>query len=216
MARPASTIARVLRVERTFAVAGLMACVLAFALVAAAPSGAHPAAEGPGRVTPVPPQVQEVLSAPVQPAAEPPLAATPPAPCGPGSRPETGLQGRVSRAEPESGRAAEGYTCNTETVGHFGDEKRHRFDPPEASQHETLPPAAMLGRRLVEKDPEEQILVPPKEGLATTAVHLVVVPVKDTARELRLGFATLEVLDAPDRDQRPLCYCSVARWHHGP
>ncbi|MFA5939627.1 MAG: hypothetical protein WC809_09770 [Sinimarinibacterium sp.] len=49
----------------------------------------------------------------------PPVAdgATPKAVCGPGSRPETGMQGRVSRAEHESGRAAEGYTCNTELVG---------------------------------------------------------------------------------------------------
>ncbi len=45
---------------------------------------------------------------------------TPKAQCGPGSRPETGMQGRVSRAEHDSGRAAEGYTCNTELVGFFG------------------------------------------------------------------------------------------------
>lgn len=47
---------------------------------------------------------------------------TPKAVCGPGSRPETGLQGRVSRADHDSGRAAEGYTCNTEQVGFFGAE----------------------------------------------------------------------------------------------
>ena len=45
--------------------------------------------------------------------------ATPKAACGPGSNPETGLQGRVSRAEHDSGRAAEGYTCNTELVGQY-------------------------------------------------------------------------------------------------
>jgi len=45
--------------------------------------------------------------------------ATPKAVCGPGSRPETGLQGRVSRAEHESGRSAAGYTCNTEMVGSY-------------------------------------------------------------------------------------------------
>jgi hypothetical protein len=45
---------------------------------------------------------------------------TPRAVCGPGSKPETGMQGRVSRAEHQSGRAAEGYTCNTELVGFFG------------------------------------------------------------------------------------------------
>lgn len=44
---------------------------------------------------------------------------TPRAVCGPGSMPETGLQGRVSQAEHDSGRAALGYTCNTELVGKF-------------------------------------------------------------------------------------------------
>jgi hypothetical protein len=47
---------------------------------------------------------------------------TPKAQCGAGSNPETGMQGRVSREEHQSGRAAEGYTCNTELVGHFGAE----------------------------------------------------------------------------------------------
>jgi hypothetical protein len=46
-------------------------------------------------------------------------AATAKATCGPGSRPETGLQGRVSRAEIESGRAAQGYACNAEMVGSY-------------------------------------------------------------------------------------------------
>ena len=53
---------------------------------------------------------------------EPPLVATPRADCGPGSRPETGVQGRVPRDEHDSGRAAEGYTCNTEAVGSFSDD----------------------------------------------------------------------------------------------
>ncbi len=41
--------------------------------------------------------------------------------CGPGSRPELGVQGRVSREEHESGRAAEGYSCNMEVVGQYGE-----------------------------------------------------------------------------------------------
>lgn len=45
--------------------------------------------------------------------------ATARASCGPGSMPETGMQGRVSQAEHDSGRAALGYTCNTELVGKF-------------------------------------------------------------------------------------------------
>ena len=55
-------------------------------------------------------------------APEPPLVATPEAECGPGSRPETGLQGRVSPEDHTSGKAAEGSTCNTELVGSFIEE----------------------------------------------------------------------------------------------
>lgn len=52
-------------------------------------------------------------------APEPPLLPTPKATCGPGSRPETGLQGRVSPDDHASGRAALGFTCNTELVGSY-------------------------------------------------------------------------------------------------
>ena len=45
---------------------------------------------------------------------------TPQGKCGPGSRPETSTQGRVPAADYASGRAAEGYTCNTEEVSQFG------------------------------------------------------------------------------------------------
>lgn len=38
-------------------------------------------------------------------------AATPKASCGAGSLPETGMQGRVSQADHDSGRAAQGFTC---------------------------------------------------------------------------------------------------------
>ena len=50
---------------------------------------------------------------------EVPVIATPKATCGPGSRPETGLQGRVSPDDHASGRAADGFTCNTELVGSY-------------------------------------------------------------------------------------------------
>src|SRR6266550_4230722 len=54
-----------------------------------------------------------------------PYAATPSGPCGPGSRPER-IQGRVPLADFASGRAARGYTCNTEEVAHFGNTGGYR------------------------------------------------------------------------------------------
>jgi hypothetical protein len=48
-----------------------------------------------------------------------PAAATPKAVCGPGSQPETGIQGRVSATDQASGLTAKGITCNTELVGSY-------------------------------------------------------------------------------------------------
>src|SRR5918992_5430963 len=53
-------------------------------------------------------------------APEPGPAAVPKARCGPGSLPETSIQGRVPTADYESGRAAKGYRCNTRQVAHQG------------------------------------------------------------------------------------------------
>src|SRR5207247_429151 len=52
--------------------------------------------------------------------ARPYASPTPKARCGPGSRPETGVQGRVSNADVARGRAAKGYTCNADLVSHYG------------------------------------------------------------------------------------------------
>lgn len=51
---------------------------------------------------------------------EPSLAAVPRAKCGPRSKPETDIQGRVPRRDYDSGRVKKGYTCNTRLVGHQG------------------------------------------------------------------------------------------------
>ena len=55
-------------------------------------------------------------------AADPPIdpGPTPKAQCGPGSRPETSTQGRVPASDVATGRAAQGYTCNTELLSHYG------------------------------------------------------------------------------------------------
>ena len=47
-------------------------------------------------------------------------AATPPATCGPGARPETGIQGRVPLADYASGRVGQGYRCNTKPLARQG------------------------------------------------------------------------------------------------
>ena len=48
------------------------------------------------------------------------LTALKPPTCGPGSHPETGIDGRVPSADYASGRAAKGYSCNTKLVGRQG------------------------------------------------------------------------------------------------
>lgn len=45
--------------------------------------------------------------------------AMPRAQCGPGSRPESGIQGRVPRSDRVSGRSVHGYSCNMRLVGRF-------------------------------------------------------------------------------------------------
>jgi len=49
----------------------------------------------------------------------PTATATPQGKCGIGSRPETGMQGRVTQEDHDSGRVAEGFTCNTVLVGSY-------------------------------------------------------------------------------------------------
>src|SRR3954447_7777621 len=55
------------------------------------------------------------VAVPAQHNAEPALVATPRAQCGPGSKREPGIQGRV----PE-GSATDGLTCNAQVVSHHG------------------------------------------------------------------------------------------------
>jgi LVIVD repeat-containing protein len=56
-------------------------------------------------------------AAPVVQRAEPPFVATPLVPCGPGSRPQPGVDGRVP-----AGSANDGLSCNVSLVGHQGTE----------------------------------------------------------------------------------------------
>jgi hypothetical protein len=92
-------------------------------IVASLATAAVAAAQGPG--TPFG-QIGDQLAlgqgggqappmAPVQTNAEPPAAATPLKPCGPGSHPQPGADGRV----PE-GSATDGLTCNATMVSHQG------------------------------------------------------------------------------------------------
>lgn len=70
--------------------------VAAFSTFSASPTGAAPDPAGPD------------------------IGPTPKAVCGPGSNPETGTQGRVPRAEVDSGRASQGYSCNAVQLSHVG------------------------------------------------------------------------------------------------
>lgn len=51
-----------------------------------------------------------------------------PAQCGPGDKPETGLQGQVPMADRASGRSVEGYTCNLKEVGYLPSSSFANFD----------------------------------------------------------------------------------------
>ena len=53
---------------------------------------------------------------------------TPQIACDSQSLPETGVQGRVPKAEVDNGRAAKGYTCNTAMVGHQGNSGGFRVE----------------------------------------------------------------------------------------
>lgn len=55
-------------------------------------------------------------------------APVPRATCGPGSSPETGMQGRVPVEERESGRSSQGYWCNMDLVGRFGTDDPQGFE----------------------------------------------------------------------------------------
>jgi hypothetical protein len=63
-----------------------------------------------------------------QAATPPPSAPAPQLPCDSQSLPETGAQGRVPKSEVDSGRAGQGYTCNTALVGRYGDSGGFRVE----------------------------------------------------------------------------------------
>ena len=76
--------------------------------------------------------VLPILGGPAAGGAEPLEALAPPT-CGPGSSPETDIDGRVPKSDFDSGRAARGYSCNTRLVGHVGKTgglKVHRYRDP--------------------------------------------------------------------------------------
>lgn len=60
-----------------------------------------------------------VAAPPVPSGAAGPAGPVAPADCGPGSSPETGVQGQVPEVDRDSGRSAQGYWCNLELVGQF-------------------------------------------------------------------------------------------------
>jgi len=53
---------------------------------------------------------------------------SPAAVCGPGAKPETGRQGRIPQSDLDSGRAAQGYQCNLQQLGHFGERGGYKVE----------------------------------------------------------------------------------------
>ena len=97
--------------------------VLAAALLTVAPvssAGAHGVTRDTHRVTLESWATFRSALEPAASALEPPATPTPRARCGPGSRPEPGMQGRVPKDEVDAGRADEGYWCNLTRIGHTG------------------------------------------------------------------------------------------------
>jgi len=94
---------------------GLAALLAALTLVAA-PAGAHPARGGLAVTFGQQAIAQQGTSAPAETAQaeDPPLVPVPRAQCAPGSRQETGIQGRVPAGNPE------GFDCNLSLVGQHG------------------------------------------------------------------------------------------------
>ena len=69
--------------------------------------------------------------------AEPPIVPTPRAQCGPGSKPEPGMQGRMAREDVDAGRADEGYLCNLTVIGRHGSTggfRVHRYIDPQGHE----------------------------------------------------------------------------------
>src|SRR5689334_19383791 len=63
------------------------------------------------------------LTGSVLPPANAAVVAPPPTPratCGPGSLPETGMQGRVSAADVAAGKVKNGFRCNMVQIGYVG------------------------------------------------------------------------------------------------
>jgi hypothetical protein len=99
------------------------ACVLGLALVGT-PAVAHDGSEPGNGVS----TAQRAAAARTQAQNDVDPGPTPRATCGPGSQPETGMQGRVSAADAASGRAAEGYTCNAELVSQYGESGGYKVE----------------------------------------------------------------------------------------
>jgi hypothetical protein len=94
---------------------------VAVALVSAGPSRAHVSEERPSWSLTAALADGVLPDAPVRDAADGRSAqAVPRAECGPGSNPEPGMQGRVPADAVESGRADNGFTCNTRLLGREG------------------------------------------------------------------------------------------------
>jgi hypothetical protein len=113
---------------------------------------------------------------------------TPRALCGPGSRYESTkeLQGRVPPSEVASGRAAQGYTCNTALLSHFGKTGGYRvYRYRDTAGHE----CAFY----------DSTLLFPKDlgGVLEQGGGVIVLDMKDPAHPVRTANLTTAAMDSP-------------------
>lgn len=99
------------------------------------------------------------------PAATAESSSVPPADCGPGSSPETGLQGQVPLADRESGRSQDGYSCNLELLGSYQGEGTTWVNPSydhcayNATSFSGIPTKESQGVQVIDvSDPQNPVL----------------------------------------------------------
>lgn len=89
--------------------------------------------------------------------------------CGPGSRPETGVQGRVSLSDRQSGRSQHGYSCNLSLVGRYQGEGATWVNP---SHNHCAYMGTSFGGLLTKRSPGTQVVDVTDKAQPTLSTNL--------------------------------------------